>query len=81
MNVLRILRNTLQPARAAEPNETCPACGDRFACGASLRGCWCAEPKLTEAMRAELRARYSGCLCPACLERFAAGKSPADAAR
>jgi len=62
----------LQPARAAEPNEICPACGERFACGASLRGCWCAEIKLTEAARAQLRSQYNGCLCRACLQRAAA---------
>jgi len=78
VDFLRILRNTVQPSRAAEPNETCPACGERFACGASLRGCWCAEVKLTDAARAELRRRYTGCLCRACLERVAADGDARD---
>jgi hypothetical protein len=51
----------------------CEACGGEFACGAKLSGCWCAEVELSEAVRAELRLRYRGCLCRACLERFAAG--------
>ncbi len=71
MDLLRIVRNTFRAQDAIAPNETCPACGQRFACGASLRGCWCAEVKLTHAARAELCARYSGCLCRPCLERAA----------
>ena len=51
----------------------CEACGGGFVCGASLAGCWCAEVKLSEEVRAELRARYKSCLCRGCLERFAAG--------
>ncbi|MGH9861481.1 MAG: cysteine-rich CWC family protein [Candidatus Acidiferrales bacterium] len=54
----------------------CPACGEQFACGATLRGCWCAEVKLSEAARATLRERYSGCLCRDCLQRYAAGATP-----
>ena len=71
MNLVRLIRNTFQSQSAIPPNETCPGCGQRFACGASLRGCWCAEIKLTDAARAQLRARYSGCLCRACLARAA----------
>lgn len=51
--------------------ETCEACGEKFVCGATLKGCWCKEVKLSEATRAELKARYKGCLCRACLEKFA----------
>lgn len=51
----------------------CEACGGEFVCGAPLAGCWCAEVELSEAVRAELRARYRGCLCRGCLERFAGG--------
>ena len=50
---------------------TCEACGAAFTCGATLAGCWCAEVKLSEAVRKELRARYERCLCRACLERCA----------
>jgi hypothetical protein len=71
MSLVRLLRNTFHPQAAIAPNETCPACGQRFACGASLRGCWCSEVKLSDAVRAELKQRYAGCLCRACLERAA----------
>jgi len=81
MNLLRLLRNTFRAQEAIAPNEACPTCGERFACGASLRGCWCAEVKLTDAVRADLRARYSGCLCRTCLERFAANTNTPGAAR
>jgi hypothetical protein len=53
-----------------EPS-TCEACGQSFTCGATLNGCWCAEVKVSEAARAELRTRYQRCLCRTCLERFA----------
>ena len=49
----------------------CEACGEMFTCGATLAGCWCAEIKLSEATRAELRSRYQSCLCRSCLESFA----------
>ncbi len=52
--------------------ETCAACGEKFVCGVTLAGCWCSEVKLSEETRAELKARYKGCLCRACLERIAA---------
>jgi hypothetical protein len=53
-----------------EPS-TCEACGAAFTCGAGAEaGCWCAEVKLSEAVRAELRARYERCLCRDCLESF-----------
>ena len=54
-----------------EPS-VCEACGGQFVCGASVAGCWCAGVELSEAVRAELRARYRSCLCRGCLERFAA---------
>jgi len=75
MNLLRILGNTFRAQDAIAPNEKCPACGERFACAASLRGCWCAEVKLTDAVRAELRARYSGCLCRTCLQKYASSSA------
>jgi hypothetical protein len=49
---------------------TCEACGSDFSCGASLRGCWCSEIKLSDEVRAEMRSRYRGCLCRQCLERL-----------
>ena len=50
--------------------QTCEACGNPFACQiASVRGCWCAEIKLSEQTRNELRTRYKGCLCRSCLEK------------
>jgi Cysteine-rich CWC len=50
--------------------QTCEACGNSFACEiASIRGCWCADIKLSEQTRSELRTRYKGCLCRSCLEK------------
>lgn len=51
--------------------ETCEACGEKFVCGATMAGCWCSEVKLSETARAELKARYKGCLCKNCLEKLA----------
>ncbi|MGH9794247.1 MAG: cysteine-rich CWC family protein [Candidatus Acidiferrales bacterium] len=64
------------PAIIVEMQRACPACGEQFACGAALRDCWCAEMELSEAARAALRERYTGCLCRACLQRHAAGTAP-----
>ena len=71
MELLRILRNVFRPAILVERQSACPACGEQFACGASLRGCWCAEIELSEAARGALRERYTGCLCRECLQRYA----------
>ncbi len=68
---LRELTGYIYP-QLREPS-TCEACGDAFTCGATLKGCWCSEVKLSDTARAELRARYRRCLCRTCLERFAAG--------
>jgi Cysteine-rich CWC len=46
----------------------CVGCGNEFTCGASLKGCWCSELKLSDQARSELASRYFGCLCPQCLE-------------
>jgi hypothetical protein len=60
----------------------CEACGEEFACGATLKGCWCSEVTLSEATRAELRSQFSGCLCEKCLKerqsRAAAQESAPD---
>jgi hypothetical protein len=50
----------------------CESCGGEFACGAKLSGCWCSEVRLDDETRAELRARFRGCLCRTCLEAYAA---------
>lgn len=68
MNLLTLIQRTFGVDSAAS---TCEACGNAFECGASLRGCWCAEIKLSDAQRAQMRSRYKGCLCRECLERFA----------
>jgi hypothetical protein len=78
MPLFDILRNTFRSQAAIAPKATCPACGQRFACGASLRGCWCSEVKLSDAARAELKQLYSGCLCRACLEHAAAKAPPVN---
>ncbi|MDR2688244.1 MAG: cysteine-rich CWC family protein [Azoarcus sp.] len=48
--------------------KTCPRCGRRFACGARMGRCWCAElPPLLEAP-----TDGEGCYCPDCLGMFIA---------
>jgi hypothetical protein len=49
---------------------TCESCGQPFACELSLSGCWCSAVTLTEAARADIRAKYGGCLCRACLKQY-----------
>ncbi len=60
--------------------QACEACGESFACELSLgQGCWCAEVKLSEETRQELRAKYKTCLCRACLEKAEArNTAPAE---
>ena len=53
-------------------SETCAACGEKFVCGVTLKGCWCNEVKLSEAAREELNQKYKGCVCRKCLEKAAA---------
>lgn len=53
----------------------CESCGNNFTCGASLSGCWCAEIKLSDEARADLKRRYRDCLCRECLERIGAHAS------
>jgi hypothetical protein len=55
----------------------CASCGNNFTCGASLSGCWCAEIKLTDEARAELKTRYRDCLCRNCLEQISQIEEPA----
>ncbi|HEY4068189.1 MAG TPA: cysteine-rich CWC family protein [Burkholderiaceae bacterium] len=51
---------------------TCPRCGGGFHCGAhDAAPCACAGLPLSDALRAELRTRYAGCLCLACLTELA----------
>ena len=69
MTTLRAIAGILSE-RWREPS-VCEACGNEFACGAKLSGCWCSEIKLTEEARAKLRSRFSGCLCKACLDELA----------
>ena len=49
---------------------TCPRCGGGFECGANAGHCACFGIRLTEGLRAELAARYSGCLCLRCLREL-----------
>ena len=55
----------------------CESCGKNFSCGASLSGCWCAEIKLSDEARADLKRRYRDCLCRECLENIATHASGA----
>lgn len=57
---------------------TCPRCGGGFECGVNAGHCHCFGIRLTDPLRAELAARYSGCLCLRCLrELMEAGAPPA----
>jgi hypothetical protein len=58
-NILRALKTIAVGGRALK----CEACGNDFTCGASLKGCWCAEIKLNDQDRATLKSCYSDCLC------------------
>jgi Cysteine-rich CWC len=63
--------------RWREPS-TCEACGNQFTCGATLAGCWCAEIKLSNETRAELKGRYNSCLCKECLLAAGSGSDKSD---
>jgi hypothetical protein len=39
----------------------------------SLSGCWCRKVELTDAARAEMRAKYTSCLCRECLKQYSQG--------
>ena len=56
---------------------TCESCGKEFACGMSLRGCWCAEVQLTDEARAELKKQFRDCLCRECLVKYSASQTTA----
>ena len=49
---------------------TCPRCGGGFECGANAGRCDCFGIRLTDRLRVELAARYSGCLCLRCLREL-----------
>ena len=53
--------------------DTCPRCGDGFACGISgTAPCPCTTVKVDVATLAQLRGAYSGCLCMTCLGQVTA---------
>lgn len=52
-----------------EPS-VCEACGNEFICGATLKGCWCMNLKLTDEAREKLKSDYKDCLCQNCLESY-----------
>jgi hypothetical protein len=54
----------------------CLRCGGGFECGANAGHCDCFDIHLTDALRAELSARYSDCLCLRCLRDVMAGANP-----
>ncbi|HKP35555.1 MAG TPA: cysteine-rich CWC family protein [Pyrinomonadaceae bacterium] len=68
MSKLQNMPPQISPRLAGEAK--CEACGNEFLCGASLRGCWCSEIKLSDATRADLKSQYRDCLCRECLERM-----------
>lgn len=55
----------------------CPRCGGGFECGVNAGHCACFGIRLTDTLRIELAAQYSGCLCLPCLRELIA----ADQAR
>lgn len=66
--------------RAAPQAATCPRCGGGFECGAEAGHCDCFELRLSEAQRAEIAARYEGCLCLRCLRDLATPRAGASGA-
>jgi hypothetical protein len=50
----------------------CESCGNEFTCGATIRGCWCADIKLSDETRQDLRSKFKDCLCRDCLEKYPA---------
>jgi ribosomal protein L34E len=62
--------NPARVAPGAPLAATCPRCGGGFACGVNAGRCDCFDVRLTDTLRAELAARYSGCLCLRCLREL-----------
>ncbi len=60
------------PGRVALDAARCPRCGGGFDCGAQAGHCDCFGIQLGDALRAELAARYRGCLCLRCLRELQA---------
>ena len=52
----------------------CESCGEEFICGATLKGCWCMEIKLSEETRQKLKENFRSCLCRNCLEKYTISK-------
>jgi transposase len=53
-------------------DDRCPRCGGAFHCGVSDAGpCACTTVRLSAALQAQLRQRWSGCLCMSCLAALA----------
>lgn len=56
-----------------EPS-ACESCGEKFVCGATVRGCWCVGIEVSEQTRQTLKSKFRDCLCRNCLEHFASLK-------
>lgn len=58
----------------SDSDDTCPRCGGGFHCGVSdAAPCACTTLTLSDALLADLRARYGArCLCLRCLAELAA---------
>jgi hypothetical protein len=63
--VLKILKTITVGGRDLK----CEACGNDFVCGVSLKGCWCADVKVSDETRTAMRAQFKECLCKDCLEK------------
>ncbi|MBV8033633.1 cysteine-rich CWC family protein [Roseateles sp.] len=63
------------PAPAPLLDVTCQRCGGGFECGVNAGHCDCFGIRLTDALRAELAARYDRCLCLRCLRELVAAST------
>ena len=48
----------------------CDSCGALFTCYPVPGACWCAEVRVSDTTRTELREKHADCLCPDCLARY-----------
>jgi hypothetical protein len=67
VNLGQLAQLVINGGRAAA---VCESCGHPFTCGATLKGCWCSEIKLSDETRAQLKSSYRNCLCRDCLEKL-----------
>jgi len=55
----------------AQRQLVCESCGASFGCCAErIASCWCANVNIPDAVRADLKAKFSECICPECLAKY-----------